>query len=108
MLNSRHREAILSPSLSRITNRIRSSITELSFHGIPFFRAPFGGKSVTHVSGMFCYLCLGTVTRIYSILLINEVRIRAQFRAYCTESVRADERIRKGVAREPPRTYLKT
>src|SRR3954447_23317003 len=61
MLNSRHREAILSPSLSRITNRIRSSITELSFHGIPFFRAPFGGKSVTHVSGTFCYLCLGTV-----------------------------------------------
>src|SRR4051794_20822549 len=36
MPNSRHKEAMLSPSLSRITNRIRSSITELSFHGIPF------------------------------------------------------------------------
>src|SRR5579872_71923 len=34
---------MLSPSLSRITNRIRSSITELSFHGIPF-SAPFQGK----------------------------------------------------------------
>jgi hypothetical protein len=22
--------------------------------------APFGPKSVTHVSGTFCYLCLGT------------------------------------------------
>ena len=52
---------MLSPSLSRITKRIRSSITELSFHGIPT-SAPFGGKSVTHVSGTFCYLCLGTVT----------------------------------------------
>src|SRR5580700_9796272 len=23
--------------------------------------SPFGGQSVTHVSGTFCYLCLGTV-----------------------------------------------
>src|SRR5215203_2553590 len=60
MPNSRHKEAMLSPSLSRITNRIRSSITELSFHGIPL-PAPFRRKSVTHVSGTFCYLCLGTV-----------------------------------------------
>src|ERR1700746_1574528 len=59
MPNSRHSEAIVSPSLSRITNRIRSSITELSFHGI-LLSAPFGPKSVTHVSGTFCYLCLGT------------------------------------------------
>jgi hypothetical protein len=29
---------MLSPSLSRITKRMRSSITELSFHGIPLFR----------------------------------------------------------------------
>src|ERR1700730_17405717 len=34
---------MLSPSLSRITNRMRSSITELSFHGIPL-PAPFQGK----------------------------------------------------------------
>src|SRR5215469_9329886 len=34
MPNSRHSEAIVSPSLSRITNRIRSSITERSFHSI--------------------------------------------------------------------------
>src|SRR5579872_7513107 len=52
---------MLSPSLSRITKRMRSSITELSFHGI-HFPPPSGGKSVTHVSGTFCYLCLGTVT----------------------------------------------
>src|SRR5579864_3528632 len=62
MQNSRHSEAIVSPSLSRITNRIRSSITELSFHGI-LLSAPFGPKSVTHVSGTFCYLCLGTDRR---------------------------------------------
>src|ERR1700738_96190 len=59
MPNSRHSEAIVSPSLSRITNRIRSSITELSFHGIPS-PPPFGPKSVTYVSGTFYYLCLGT------------------------------------------------
>src|SRR5664279_2057318 len=48
---------MLSPSLSRITNRMRSSITELSFHGIP--PPPlYRGKSVTHVSGTFCYLCV--------------------------------------------------
>src|SRR5579864_8461417 len=48
---------MLSPSLSRITNRMRSSITELSFHGI-HFPPPSRGKSVTHVSGTFCYLCV--------------------------------------------------
>src|SRR5215469_3424602 len=61
MPNSRHKEAIVSPSLSRITNRIPSSMTELSFHGI-LLSAPFGPKSVTHVSGTFCYPCLGTDT----------------------------------------------
>src|SRR5215813_3535107 len=64
MPNSRHREAMLSPSLSRITKRIRSSITDRSFHGIPT-SAPCGVKSVTHVSGTFCYPCLGTVTMTY-------------------------------------------
>ena len=39
----RHKAAMLSPSLSRITNRMRSSITELSFHGTPT-PAPFQGK----------------------------------------------------------------
>src|SRR5689334_19656905 len=34
---------MLSPSLCRITNRMRASITELSFHGIPL-PAPFQGK----------------------------------------------------------------
>src|ERR1700739_2911597 len=48
---------MLSPSLSRITKRMRSSITELSFHGIPL-PPPSRGKSVTHVSGTFCYLCV--------------------------------------------------
>src|SRR5262249_31182969 len=59
MPNSRHSDAIVSPSLSRITNRIRSSTTERSFHGI-LLSAPFGPKSVTYVSGTFCYPCLGT------------------------------------------------
>src|SRR5690348_15300513 len=81
MLNSRHRAAILSPSLSRITKRMRSSITELSFHGIPFFRAPSGGKSVTHVSGTFCYLCLGTVTRRVSLSTIRRLLQVEQLRA---------------------------
>jgi hypothetical protein len=36
---------------------MRSSITELSFHGIPL-PPPSRGKSVTHVSGTFCYLCV--------------------------------------------------
>src|SRR5579862_1365917 len=48
---------MLSPSLSRITKRMRSSITELSFHGIPL-PPPSRGKSVTHVSGTFRYLCV--------------------------------------------------
>src|SRR5579864_5545734 len=48
---------MLSPSLSRITNRMRSSISELTFHGI-HFPPPSRGKSVTHVSGTFCYLCV--------------------------------------------------
>src|SRR5579863_1820487 len=48
---------MLSPSCSRITKRIRSSITELSFHGIPL-PPPSRRKSVTHVSGTFCYLSL--------------------------------------------------
>src|SRR5579872_1206596 len=52
---------MLSPSLSRITNRMRWSITELSFHGIPP-APPSRGKSVTHVSGTFCYLCLRPLT----------------------------------------------
>jgi hypothetical protein len=28
----------------------------------PLSAPPFGGKSVTHVSGTSCYLCLGTVS----------------------------------------------
>jgi hypothetical protein len=42
--NSRQRAAMLSPSLSRITKRMRSSITELSFHGIPLSRLLPGEK----------------------------------------------------------------
>src|ERR1700758_3603166 len=53
---------MLSPSLSRITKRILSSITELSFHGIHLIRPLGRRKSVTHVSGTFCSLCVGTAT----------------------------------------------
>src|ERR1700743_1101338 len=52
---------MLSPSFNRITKRTRSSITELSFQGLSL-SPPFGRKSVTHVSGTFCYLCLGSLT----------------------------------------------
>jgi hypothetical protein len=34
MPNSRHNEAMLSPSFSRNTNRMRSSTMDRSFHGI--------------------------------------------------------------------------
>jgi hypothetical protein len=47
-----------SPSRKRATKRRRSSITELAFHGIHTFR-PKKAKSVTHVSGTECHLCLG-------------------------------------------------
>jgi hypothetical protein len=40
----------------RATNRRRSSITELAFHGINTSRQK--AKSVTHVSGTKCHLCL--------------------------------------------------
>src|SRR5690349_14677699 len=53
---------MLSPSLSRTTKRMRPSITERSFHGIHLF-PPQKEKSVTHVSGTFCYLCLRPLKR---------------------------------------------
>src|SRR4029077_8331604 len=59
MSNSRHKEAILSPSLSRITKRIRSSITEHFLHGMFYILPPARQnvlpmspeRSVTYVSG---------------------------------------------------------
>src|SRR5262245_6318934 len=58
MPNSRQTSAMASPSRSRATKRRRSSITELAFHGIHTSRRT-KAESVTHVSGTFCYLCLG-------------------------------------------------
>src|ERR1700731_3808890 len=52
MSNSRHRAVMLSPSLSRITKRIRSSITEHFLHGM-FYILPDSGK--------MCYPCLRNV-----------------------------------------------
>src|SRR6516162_2630190 len=60
MPNSRHTSVMLSPSSSRPTKRRRSSITELAFHGINTSRQK--AKSVTHVSGTKCHLCLGPRT----------------------------------------------
>src|SRR5439155_20582960 len=57
MPNSRHMSVIGSPSRSRATKRSRSSIAELSFHGIHTSRSK-KAKSVTHVSGTKCHLCL--------------------------------------------------
>src|SRR5215207_7263790 len=45
-----------SPSNRRATKHRRSSITELAFHGIHTSRQK--AKSVTHVSGTKCHLCL--------------------------------------------------
>src|SRR6202007_1541937 len=59
MPNSRQRWLIGSPSSRRATNRRRSSITELSFHGIDTFPPPLRGESVTPVPGTNCHLCLG-------------------------------------------------
>ena len=48
-----------SPSRRRATKRRRSSITDLSIHGINTSRK---AKSVTHVPGTKCHLCLGSDT----------------------------------------------
>src|SRR6516162_4524522 len=61
MPKSRHTSVIVSPSNSRATNRRRSSITELAFHGINTSR-PQKAKSVTHVSGTKCHPCLEPLT----------------------------------------------
>jgi hypothetical protein len=53
---------MVSPSRSRATKRRRSSITELAFHGIHTSRRT-KAESVTHVSGTFCHLCLGPLTK---------------------------------------------
>jgi hypothetical protein len=50
-----------SPSNRRATKRGRSSISELAFHGIHTSRTA-KAKSVTHVSGTKCHLCLGPLT----------------------------------------------
>src|SRR6266700_1674289 len=59
MPNSRHTSVMASPSSRRATKRRRSSITELAFHGINTSRQK--AKSVTHVSGTKCHLCLGSL-----------------------------------------------
>src|SRR5579862_3365528 len=60
MPNSRQTSVIASPSRSRPTNRRRSYMTEHSFHGINTSRPT--AKSVTHVSGTVCHLCLRLLT----------------------------------------------
>jgi hypothetical protein len=60
MPKSRQTSVIDSPSKRRATKRRRSSITELSFHGIHTLRKK--AESVTHVSGTNCHLCLGPLT----------------------------------------------
>src|SRR3954471_13316015 len=60
MPNSRQRSVMASPSRSRATKRSRSSMAEHAFHGINTSRPK--AKSVTHVSGTRCHLCLGPLT----------------------------------------------
>src|ERR1700730_17672015 len=50
-----------SPPSRRTRKRKRSSITELSFHGIHTLQKK--AESVTHVSGTNCHLCLGPLKR---------------------------------------------
>jgi len=64
----RHTSLIPSPFRRRATNRRRSSITELSFHGIN--TSSQMAKSVTHVSGTKRHLCLGS-------LIITRSRFRS-------------------------------
>src|SRR5947209_8619602 len=52
---------MVSPSRRRATKRRRSSMTELAFHGIHTSRLQ-KAKSVTHVSGTNCHLCLGPLS----------------------------------------------
>src|SRR6478609_7841057 len=59
MPNSRARSDMASPSSRRATKRRRSSVTEHSFQGISTSRQK--AESVTHVSGTFCHLCLGSL-----------------------------------------------
>src|SRR5229473_3112550 len=63
MPNSRQTSVIASPSRTRATKRRRSSITELAFHGISTSRQK--AKSVTHVSGTKCHLCLSSTLAIF-------------------------------------------
>src|SRR6266536_5478620 len=59
MPNSRHTSVMASPYSRRATMRRRSSINKLAFHGINTSRQK--AKSVTHVSGTKCHLCLGSL-----------------------------------------------
>src|SRR5271167_1824953 len=60
MPKSRHTSLMPSPSRRRATKRRRSCVTEHSFHGINTSRPK--AKSVTHVSGTVCHLCLRPLT----------------------------------------------
>src|SRR6266850_8181074 len=66
MPNSLQRSAIGSPASRRATNCSLSSMTEHSFQGIHFLLKKEG--SVTHVSGTFCHLCVGSLTVSYWVL----------------------------------------
>src|ERR1700675_3034647 len=70
MANSRQSATIFSPSSKRPTKRTRSSITEHSFQGIT---PSLKGKSVTHVSGTKCHLCLRPlkIQRTYTLKLLQ-------------------------------------
>ena len=58
--HDRHTSLMPSPSKRQATKRRRSSITELTFPGIN--TSCQMAKSVTHVSGTFRYLCLGSLS----------------------------------------------
>ena len=62
----RRHSVMASSSKRRATKRRRSSMTELSFHGIDTSCLPEQTKSVTHVSGTKCHLCIGPITHISS------------------------------------------
>jgi hypothetical protein len=61
----------------RATNCSRSSITEHSFQGI--HSLPKRGKSVTHVSGTICYLCVESLTRVQNPFPMHQLGGTAAF-----------------------------
>src|SRR5262249_54231988 len=92
MPNSRQTSVMASPSRSRATKRRRSSMTELAFHGIHTSRRT-KAESVTHVSGTKCHLCLGSLIRLF-VLIVGRSQVNHRFNHRNVPTGLADGRLR--------------